>query len=101
VPVNFNADNPNTESPFRQYQIRSVRRRHEDNDIWQYTMDDEPEDDDFGEVFFGLYGLDADGFAEHIADRDAYTDARSLAEKLAPGILFPAAPTLLDSFPHA
>jgi hypothetical protein len=43
--------------------------------------------------------LESDGFAEHIAYRDTYAEARELAMKLAPGIAFPEAPTLLDSFP--
>jgi hypothetical protein len=101
VPVNLTAANPNAASLFRHLQIRSVRRHHEDNDIWQYTVDDEPDDADFGDVFFGLYGLDAAGFAEHIADRDSYSDALTLSAKLAPGISFPESPTLVDSLLNA
>ena len=63
------------------------------------TPRDEPDDDEFGAVFFGLYGLEVDGVAEHIADRDSYAQALALAEKLAPGVGFPLDPTLLDSFP--
>lgn len=99
VPVNLTAANPNPASPFRHLQIRTVRRHHKDNEISQYTPNDEPDDDDFGTVFFGLYGLEDDGVAEHIADRDSYAQALALAGKLAPGIQFPHDPTLVDSFP--
>jgi hypothetical protein len=47
-------------------------------------------------VYFGLYGLDEAEIAEHIADRDSYSEAFELAQKPAPGIAFPAEPTLLD-----
>jgi hypothetical protein len=46
-------------------------------------------------------GLDEDGIAEHIADRNSYADTLSFVVKLVPGILFPSAPTLIDSFPPA
>lgn len=98
VPVNLAADNPNAESTFRRYQIRTVWRHHEDQDISQFTPSDDPEDERYGPVFFGLYGIEADGTAEHIADRDSYAQARALIVKLAPGINFPTAPTLRDSF---
>ncbi len=97
VPVNLTASNPQTGSPFQCYQIRSVRLHHEDGSVEQYTRGDDPEDENFGEVFFGLYGLEEDGVAEHIADRGSYAALLMLARKLAPGILFPEAPTLLDS----
>jgi hypothetical protein len=100
VPVNLAAANPNAASAFKQFQIRTVRRHHEDNDLWQYMVDDDPDDEEFGSVFFGLYGLDADGLAEHIADRDSYAGVIALAVKLVPGILFPEAPTLRDSLPE-
>lgn len=99
VPVNLSAMNPNPASSFRGFQIRTVRLHHEDNEIHQYTPHDDPEDDEFGPVLFGLYGLDEDGFAEHIADRGSYAHALSLAVKLAPGVAFPATLTLADSFP--
>jgi hypothetical protein len=98
VTVDLTAENPNAASPFHRFQIRTVRLHHEDRFISQYTPDDDPDDEEYGPVFFGLYGLEEDGTAEHIADRDTYTDALSLVMRLAPGIPFPAAPTLLDSF---
>lgn len=97
VPVDLAADNPNGASPFRRFQIRTVRLHNEDSFISQYTPDDDPDDEEFGAIFFGLYGLDADGFAEHIADRNNYAAAYALAARLAPGILFPESPTLVDS----
>lgn len=100
VPVNLNEENTNSESPFRTLQIRSMRHFMPEDDVRQYDVEDDPDDSDYGAVFFGLYGLESDGVAEHIADRDTYAAARELALKLAPGIKFPEAPTLLDSFPR-
>jgi hypothetical protein len=99
VPVILTEENTNFESPFCQFQIRTVRRFEPEGDIRQYSVNDDPEDGDYGPVFFGLYGLESDGVAEHIADRDTYAGARELAMKLAPGVRFPESPTLLDSFP--
>jgi hypothetical protein len=101
VPVDLTSANPNPASPFRHFQIRTVRRHNQDNEIFQYTPRDEPDDEDFGAVFFGLYGLEVDGVAEHIADRDSYAQAVALAGKLAPGIQFPPTPTLVDSCRNA
>jgi hypothetical protein len=101
VPVNLSAPNPVTGSPFHQFQIRSVRIHHEDHDVWRYNVDDDPDDAEYGPVYFGLYGLDEAELAEHIADRDSYAGAFELAQKLAPGIAFPAEPTLLDSLRDA
>ncbi len=99
VPVNLDAENTNPESPFRYLQIRTVRQYEPEDDIRQYDVGGDPADSDYGPIIFGLYGLDSDGVAEHIADRGTYAGARTLALKLAPGISFPELPTLLDSFP--
>ncbi|RBP37633.1 hypothetical protein DES53_11315 [Roseimicrobium gellanilyticum] len=100
VPVNLTEENTNSESSFCQLQIRTVRRSEPEGDIRQYGANDDPEDPDYGPVIYGLYGLESDGIAEHIADRDTYAGAKALALKLAPGIPFPEVPTLLDSFPR-
>lgn len=55
-----------------------------------FTLDDEPFDENFGAPYFGLYGVDAGGVLEHIADRRTYAESVSLAQKLAPGIVFGA-----------
>lgn len=100
VPVNINEENTNPDSEFHYLQIRTVRRFEPEGDIHQYGAGHDPEDPEYGPVFFGLYGLESDGIAEHIADRDTYASARELALKLAPGVGFPETPTLLDSFPR-
>jgi hypothetical protein len=98
VPVNLTEENTNSDSSFCQFQIRTVRQFEPERDIRQYGANDDPEDPDYGPIVYGLYGLESDGIAEHIADRDTYADARELALKLAPGIGFPEMPTLLDSY---
>jgi hypothetical protein len=85
VPVDVWIKNPINESPFRQFRIQTVRNHVEDNEVVPYTADDEPFDPDYGEPYFGLYGVEAGGRMEHIADRTTYADAVNLAEKLAPG----------------
>jgi hypothetical protein len=100
VPVDITAANPNSASVFRRFQIRTLRRHNQGSDICQYTPNDDPDDAEFGTVFFGFYGLEENGIAEHIADRDSYAHAFVLAGKLVPGIQFPQCPTLLDSFPN-
>jgi hypothetical protein len=99
VPVNLTEENTNPASSFRHLQIRTMRLFEPGGDIQQYGIGDDPEDSDYGPIIYGLYGLEEDGIAEHIADRDTYADARELALKLAPGVAFPELPTLLHSFP--
>ena len=90
VPCDVIANNPTPNSQFRKFRIQTVRHENEeDGDIKPYTMDDEPFDENFGEPYFGLYGVYEDGMLEHIADRKTYSEALSLAKKLAPEIDFP------------
>jgi len=91
VPCDVGALNPMANSPFKKFRIQTVRNTNEDNDAVPYTIDDEPFDDEFGELYFGLYGVFEDGTVEHIADRKTYAEALSLIEKLVPGIDFPHA----------
>jgi hypothetical protein len=89
IPCNVVADNPIPNSPFRKFRIQTVRdENEEDGGNVPYTIGDEPFDENFGEPYFGLYGVYEDGILEHIADRQNYTEALALAEKLAPGIEF-------------
>ncbi len=87
VPVDVSAPNPEPNSPFRMYRIQTVRDS-DDGDVVVYNFGSEPFDDEFSEPFFGLYGIYEDGIVEHIADRDTYLEALSLAKKIAPGIEF-------------
>jgi len=89
VPCDVIADNPMANSPFRKFRIQTVRNENEDGDVVPYTMDSEPFDENFGEPYFGLYGVFEDGILEHIADRKTYSEAVSLAKKLVPEINFP------------
>lgn len=88
VPVDVTAPNPAKNSQFRAFRIQTVRTSNEDGDVSAFTWDDDPFDDDFSELYFGLYGVYEDETVEHIADRKTYSDAVSLAKKLAPGIDF-------------
>src|SRR5437773_7023901 len=87
------APNPITRAAFREFRIQTVRTSAEDDAISQFTRSDEPFDAEFGRPYFGIYGIDADGELEHIADRRTYADAIALVKKLAPGIPYPDSPT--------
>lgn len=92
VPVDIVADNPVTGSPFHAFRILTVRDRIEEDDTEPFTSDDEPFDEEWGIPYFALYGVGADGFREHIADRRTYAEAADLVQKLAPGLRLPVDP---------
>lgn len=87
VPVDLLAPNPVPHSAFRQFRIQTVRCS-DDGDVEPFTISDDPFDQEFGKPHFALYGIPADGLAEHIADRASYQEIISLAQKLAPAIQF-------------
>lgn len=85
LPVNLCIANPAVTSGFRHYQIQTVRDYlGEDGGVFPFSAGDVPVDENFGEIYFGLYGVDEDGLAEHIADRKTYSEVRNLALKIAP-----------------
>ena len=92
LPVDVRAPNPNASSEFREFRIQTVRDDLEEGDVAPFTTDDDPFDERFGTPYFGLYGVGDDGLLEHIADRDTYSDALNLAQKLAPGVALPLKP---------
>jgi hypothetical protein len=95
LPVPFDATlaNPIVKAGFREFRIQTVRDSIEENMTVPFVASDEPFDDEFGNPYFGVYGVDASGELEHIADRQTYAEARELAQKLAPEIPFPISPT--------
>ena len=90
VPVDRVASNPVAGSFFQSFRIRTVRDLLDAEDTEAFTLDDEPFEENFGAPYFGIYGLNADGVLEHIADRRTYGEAVDLVQKLAPGIAFDA-----------
>lgn len=92
VPVDVRAPNPIGGSEFRAFRIQTVRDDLEEGDVAPFTTDDDPFDEEFGLPYFALYGVGDDGLLEHIADRDTYSDALNLAQKLAPGVALPLKP---------
>lgn len=89
LPVDQIAENSVLGSKFSRFRIQTVRRSLEDDDIEPFTPVEEFFDEEFGPVFFALYGVFASGELEHIADRDTYAAAVELAQNLAPGVPFP------------
>jgi len=94
VPVEVTADLQNTASTFRSLRIHTVRETDEGDDVLQFTSADDPFDEEFGNPYFGLYGVEQDGLLEHIADRRTYAEAVLLAQKLFPAATFPATPCI-------
>ena len=93
IPIDVTAANPIGETGFREFRIQTVRDSIEDGGVVPFVADDDPFDEEFGEPYFGLYGVGDDGKLDHIADRKNYGEVLNLAKKLAPGIGFPSKPT--------
>jgi hypothetical protein len=91
IPIDVSAANPIESAGFKEFRIRSIRDSHLDDDVVIYTLDDEPWDENFGPVFYALYGVDENGSEERIADRPTFMEAVDLVRKLAPGIEMPGA----------
>jgi len=87
IPVDLLALNPVQHSAFVKFRIQTVRHT-ESGDVEPFTISDDPFDEEFGTPHFALYGIPADGLAEHIADRVSYQEIISLVQKLAPAIQF-------------
>ncbi len=96
IPVDVSAPNPNTGTGFREFRIQTVRNSLDDGDVVPFVADDDPLDEEFGERYFGLYGVGEDGKLEHIADRKTYGEILNLVQKLAPGVAFPNSPTFVS-----
>ena len=92
VPVDVHAPNPISGSEFREFRIQTVRDDLDQGNVGPFTAGDDPFDDEFGPPYFALYGVGDDGVLEHIADRDTYSDALNLAQKLAPSVALPLKP---------
>lgn len=89
VPVDLTADNPVTASDFSKFRIQTMRDSVVDDKPTPYVFGDKPFDEDFGEVYFSLYGVAETGLIEHIADRKNYRGVLELVQKLVPSIAFP------------
>ena len=92
IPVDETAPNPNAGTGFREFRIQTVHNSLEDGDVVPFVADEEPIDEEYGAIYFGLYGVGEDDKLEHIADRKTYGEVFNLAQKLTPGIAFPSKP---------
>jgi hypothetical protein len=89
IPIDVAALNPVHRSEFKAFRIQTVRWVRSEGCIVPFTLDDDPDDEDFDPPFFGVYGITQDVEMEHITDRDTYSEAVELVMKLAPGIQLP------------
>ncbi|MDP4645638.1 MAG: hypothetical protein NWR51_07300 [Akkermansiaceae bacterium] len=85
IPVDVWVGNPVEGASFKAFRIQSVREHLSDAVVIPFTETSDPFDEELGERYFGIYGVEADGTLEHIADRRSYMFARDLVMKLAPG----------------
>lgn len=85
IPVDVVVDNTCADSAFKAFRIQTVRDFLSEPLVVPYTDSDCPFDENLGERYFGIYGIDEDGFLEHIADRVSYGLARELVLKMVPG----------------
>jgi hypothetical protein len=92
VPIDIRVNSPLPGNGFREFRIQTVRDCG-DGHVAPFSIYDDPFDDEFGPLYFGIYGVDEEGELEHIADRKNYLDAVELLQKLVPGIEFPHEPT--------
>ena len=99
LPVDVIAQNPAAGAAFRMFRIQTARDAVEGGFTEPFTADDDPNDEEMGEPYFSLYGVGADGLLEHIADRRTYSEAVTLADKIAPGIEFPTVPVVSPTPP--
>lgn len=93
IPIDVTAPNPIAGTGFCEFRIQTVRNLLEAGDVVPFVADDDPFDEEFGERYFGLYGVGEDGKLELIADRNTYGEVLTLVQKLVPGILLPSKPT--------
>lgn len=84
IPVDVIVDNTIVGSAFKAFRIQTVRDLLAESQIVPFTDSDDPFDENLGERYFGIYGVDEEGFLEHIADRGSYVLARELVLNLAP-----------------
>lgn len=97
VPIDLTASNPTPGAGFQKFRIQTMRDSFEDDEPAPYVTGDDPFDQDYGGLYFALFGIGSDGVLEHLADRRSYAEMLSLAQKLAPAIAFPPAPTFTSS----
>lgn len=97
IPCDLRRQNPLTTSRYRSYQILSVQEHLTENHIHPFSSVDDLADERYGKIFYGFYGIDEHGEAAHIADRNTYAEARTLAHALFPNIGFPESPKFLKA----
>lgn len=89
IPVTILAVNPSPGAFFCEFQIQTMRLRHEDRIAVPFVPPDEPFDEEFDVPFFALFGVTADGKKELITTRPTLSEIHSLALKLTPGLTIP------------
>lgn len=92
IPIDERVSNPVSESEFKEYRIQSVRSSTVEDFVSPFCAGDEPFDENYTAPYFGLYGVDDEGFVEHIADRTTYAEALCLINKMVSDLEFSVAP---------
>jgi hypothetical protein len=86
IPVDVIMENTVVGSAFKAFRIQTVRDLLAEPQVVPFTSSDDPFDENLGDRYFSIYGVEEDGLLEHIADRSSYSLARELVLNLAPGL---------------
>lgn len=90
LPVCVEVPNPLTEAEFRWLRVQTVRNvLGEYGEVTPFVEGDDLFDENYGEPFFGIFGVGDEGLLRYIADRASYSEAREILLKLLPGITLP------------
>ncbi|HEY5345612.1 MAG TPA: hypothetical protein VIK62_04635 [Verrucomicrobiae bacterium] len=101
IPIDVRVSNPISTAAFREFHIQAFRKSIQNGDLVPFSSDGEMYDDAFGHPYYSLYGVDKFGFSEHIADRKTYQELVYLAERFAPGVVFPQWATFFQDLHEA
>ncbi len=88
APLYIRASNPLQGARFRTIYIQSVREALDGSGVSPLAAGDSPADVGFGPPFYGIYGIDPEGYSEHIADRRTLDAAFEMVKGLIPGLQF-------------
>lgn len=94
LPLEVRARNPVAGSAFTELGIQTLRYSRLDEEDEPFRTGDDPWEEDCDPPCLALCGISAEGQWEPIARLATYREARSLAQKLAPGIDFPEKPVV-------
>lgn len=92
LPLDVVAPNPVPASPFTHWRIQTIRCLSGDDSFEPMIYGDDPFDPEYEPSILALYGVNAEGLAEHVKDFERYADALTFVTKIAPWVDLPSEP---------